>query len=127
MMAVLLLSYVEKAIRAKTPDILDILVVPILSIIIVGSLTIFAFMPLAGLITNGLMIIFDAMLGSSSLIVTILSGYVLASLFLFLVVFGLHHALIPIYATQLAATGQVTLFPILAMAGAGQVGAAIAI
>jgi PTS system sucrose-specific IIC component len=44
-----------------------------------------------------------------------------------MVLLGLHHGLIPIYAIQLEAMGGVSLFPVLAMAGAGQVGAAIAI
>ena len=44
-----------------------------------------------------------------------------------MVLLGLHHGLIPIYAVQLEAMGGVSLFPVLAMAGAGQVGAAIAI
>ena len=44
-----------------------------------------------------------------------------------MVLLGLHHGLIPIYAIQLEVLGGVTLFPVLAMAGAGQVGAALAI
>ena len=44
-----------------------------------------------------------------------------------MVLLGLHHGLIPIYAIQLEQMGGVSLFPVLAMAGAGQVGAAIAI
>ena len=44
-----------------------------------------------------------------------------------MVLLGLHHGLIPIYAIQLETMGGVSLFPVLAMAGAGQVGAAIAI
>ncbi len=59
--------------------------------------------------------------------VSVISGYVLSALFLPMVLLGLHHGLIPIYAVQLEAMGGVTLFPVLAMAGAGQVGAAIAL
>ena len=44
-----------------------------------------------------------------------------------MVLLGLHHGLIPIYAVQLEQMGGVSLFPVLAMGGAGQVGAAIAI
>ena len=39
----------------------------------------------------------------------------------------MHHALIPIYTVQITEMGSISLFPILAMAGAGQVGASIAI
>lgn len=40
---------------------------------------------------------------------------------------GLHQALIPIHTTLIEQTGYTVLLPILAMAGAGQVGAAIAV
>jgi PTS system sucrose-specific IIC component len=41
--------------------------------------------------------------------------------------FGLHQALIPIHAELISQVGYTALLPILAMAGAGQVGSAIAI
>ena len=40
---------------------------------------------------------------------------------------GLHQALIPIHTTLIEQQGYTVLLPILAMAGAGQVGAAIAV
>ena len=40
---------------------------------------------------------------------------------------GMHHGLVALYTVQLNTFGYVTLYPALAMAGAGQVGAAIAI
>ncbi len=40
---------------------------------------------------------------------------------------GLHQALIPIHTTLIAEQGYTVLLPILAMAGAGQVGAALAV
>lgn len=40
---------------------------------------------------------------------------------------GLHRGLTPIYTLQIEAAGFTTLFPAVAMAGAGQVGAAIAL
>ena len=44
-----------------------------------------------------------------------------------LVLLGLHRGLVPIYAIQIESLGGTTLFPAVAMAGAGQVGAAIAL
>ncbi|MFR0733382.1 MAG: hypothetical protein ACLSHU_03490 [Oscillospiraceae bacterium] len=58
------------------------------------------------------------MINSTSPVVSVISGYVLSALFLPMVLLGLHHGLIPIYAVQLEAMGGVTLFPVLAMAGA---------
>lgn len=46
------------------------------------------------------------------------SGFLLAALFLPMVLLGLHHGLIPIYAVQLEQMGGVSLFPVLAMGGA---------
>lgn len=55
------------------------------------------------------------------------AGFVLGGLFLPLVMLGLHQALIPIHTTLIQQQGFTVLLPILAMAGAGQVGAAIAV
>jgi len=55
------------------------------------------------------------------------SGFLGALLFLPMVAMGMHHGLIALYTVQLETFGYVTLYPALAMAGAGQVGAALAI
>jgi PTS system sucrose-specific IIC component len=55
------------------------------------------------------------------------AGFVLGGLFLPLVMLGLHQALIPIHTTLIEQNGFTVLLPVLAMAGAGQVGAALAV
>ena len=55
------------------------------------------------------------------------AGYVSTALFLPMVAMGMHHGLVALYSVQLESFGYVTLYPALAMAGAGQVGAAVAI
>lgn len=52
---------------------------------------------------------------------------VLAGLFLLAVMFGVHQGFVPVYFALVDAQGFNSLFPILAMAGAGQVGAALAL
>ncbi|EQO21480.1 PTS transporter subunit EIIC [Escherichia coli] len=52
---------------------------------------------------------------------------VLAGLFLIAVVFGVHQGFIPVYLALMDSQGFNSLFPILSMAGAGQVGAALAL
>jgi len=84
-------------------------------------------MPVAGYLSDGLVAVLSIIINSANPVVSVISGYVLSALFLPMVLLGLHHGLIPIYAIQLEALGGVTLFPVLAMAGAGQVGASIAI
>ena len=126
-MGVYILAKIEKAIRKRMPDVLDLILTPLLTLLITGLLFVFVIMPVAGFISDGLVAALSVIINSSNPIVSVISGYVLAALFLPMVLLGLHHGLIPIYAVQLEAMGGVSLFPVLAMAGAGQVGAAIAI
>ncbi|WP_195999489.1 PTS transporter subunit EIIC [Clostridium sp. 1001271B_151109_B4] len=126
-MGVYILAKIEKAIRKRMPDVLELILTPLLSLLITAILFVFIIMPLAGFISDGLVALLSVIINSSNPVVSVISGYILAALFLPMVLLGLHHGLIPIYAVQLEAMGGVSLFPVLAMAGAGQVGAAIAI
>ncbi len=122
-----ILSKVEKAIRKRVPDVLDLVVTPFASLLVTGVLFVFIIMPLAGFVSDGLVAALSIIINSSNPVISVISGYVMSALFLTMVLLGLHHGLIPIYAVQLEQMGGVSLFPVLAMAGAGQVGAAIAI
>lgn len=124
---VYLLSKVEKAVRKAIPDVLDLIVTPVVSLLIVGLALVLVVMPVSGFLSDGLVNGLSVIINSDNTIVSVISGYILAAIFLPMVLLGLHHGLIPIYAIQLEAMGGVSLFPVLAMAGAGQVGAAIAI
>ncbi len=122
-----LLSKIEKALRKRIPDVLDLIVTPFLTLLITGLIYVFIVMPVAGYFSDGLIYVLSFIINSSNPVVSVISGYVLSAVFLPMVLLGLHHGLIPIYAVQLEQLGGVSLFPVLAMAGAGQVGAAISI
>ena len=122
-----LLSVIEKAVRKRMPDVLDIMVTPVITLLITIVVMAFIIMPLSGVLSDWLVTGLSYIIGSDNTVISILSGYILAAVFLPMVLLGLHHGLIPIYAIQLEVLGGVTLFPVLAMAGAGQVGAALAI
>lgn len=126
-LGVWILSKIEKWIRKRIPDVLDLVVTPFLTLLITSVLFVFIIMPVTGYISDLLVKGLSLIIGSSNSIVNIISGYILAAIFLPMVLLGLHHGLIPIYAIQLENLGGVSLFPVLAMAGAGQVGASIAI
>lgn len=126
-LAVWILAYVEKRVRKMVPDVLDIMVTPFVSLLFTGLLYVLVIMPITGFLSDGLVQALSLVINSSSSAVRVISGFLLAALFLPMVLLGLHHGLIPIYAVQLEQMGGVSLFPVLAMAGAGQVGAAIAI
>ncbi|EKF51641.1 glucose PTS transporter subunit IIA [Lactococcus garvieae] len=121
--AVWLLSLVEKNLRKVIPDSIDIIVTPTLSLLAIGLLTIFLIMPIAGTISTSLVGAINAVLNVGGGF----AGFLLGALFLPMVMFGLHQILTPIHIEMIDKTGSTTLLPILAMAGAGQVGASLAL
>ena len=124
---VLLLSFVEKKLRAHMPESIDIVFTPLLTLLICVIPYILVIMPLFGYVSSGIAWVFGKLCLSESVIVRMLTGYVSAAAFLPLVATGMHHGLIALYTVQLQELGYVTLYPAFAMAGAGQVGAALAI
>lgn len=124
---VFVLAKVEKWVRKRIPDALDIVVTPLLTMIIVLVPYIFLIMPATGYVSTFLCWIVEVVCMSESLFVRIVAGYIASLLFLPMVAMGMHHGLVALYTVQLETLGFVTLYPALAMAGAGQVGAAIAI
>ena len=123
LISVFLLSKIENALHKVIPDSLDIILVPMLSLLAVGLLTIYLIMPFAGLISNALIGFINGVINLGGPV----SGFILGALFLPMVMLGLHQILTPIHVAMIESQGATYLLPILAMAGAGQVGAAIAI
>lgn len=123
---VALLAYVEKRLRKVIPDVVTTFFTPIISLSVVGGLLIFVLMPLAGFVSDAIIKVFGFLIMSEG-ITSIIGGFVLAASFLPLLMVGLHHGLIPFYMVQLEQTGAISLFPVLCMAGAAQVGGSIAI
>lgn len=122
-LAVWILALVEKSLRKVVPDSLDVIVTPTIALLVVGLITIFLIMPIAGLVSTSLV-------GAITWVLNVggaFAGFVLGALFLPMVMFGLHQVLTPIHIEMIASQGHTLLLPILAMAGAGQVGAAFAI
>ncbi|ALS00835.1 permease [Enterococcus silesiacus] len=121
--AVWLLSLIEKRLHKVIPDSIDIIITPTVSLLVIGLVTIFLIMPVAGFISNSLVGAINIVLEKGGM----LAGFTLGATFLPMVMFGLHQILTPIHIEMIAQTGMTLLLPILAMAGAGQVGAALAL
>ncbi len=121
--AVWILSFVEKRLHKFIPDSIDIIFTPLLSLLSVGMVTIFFIMPLAGWVSSSLVGSIDWILKVGGAF----SGFVLGLVFLPMVMLGLHQILTPIHLEMIKDLGYTPLLPILAMAGAGQVGAALAL
>ena len=123
----LLIAYVEKAIRTVVPKSVDVVFTPLLTMLLCVIPYIVFIMPLFGYASGGIVWLFSRACLSDNLFIRAISGYFAAAFFLPLVAAGMHHGLVALYSVQLAELGFVTLYPALAMAGAGQVGAAFAL
>lgn len=116
-------SWLEKKVRKIIPEALDLFLTPLIVILISSMAAIFALQPAGGYISEAI--------GSATKVAIAgggaFTGFVLGGAFLPLVMTGLHQGLTPIHVDLLKTTGINPLLPILAMAGAGQVGASIAV
>lgn len=121
--AVWILSIVEKRVHKIVPNAIDIIVTPTIALLIVGLLTIFIFMPLAGFVSDSLVSVVNGIISIGG----VFSGFIIGASFLPLVMLGLHHIFTPIHIEMINQSGATYLLPIAAMAGAGQVGAALAL
>lgn len=117
-------AVIEVKLRRHVPAVLDLFIVPFVAVLVGGFITIFLIMPIASLLMNGLVyLLIDVLLQQFGVI----GGYILAASFLPMVMLGIHQAFTPIHIELITQVGHTVLLPIMAMAGAGQVGAALAV
>ena len=121
LMAAIAGAWIERQIRKWMPDNLDMILTSMLTLLITGALTFVVIMPIGGELFKAMSWLFIHLNGNP------FGCAILAGLFLLAVMFGIHQGFIPVYFALMDAQGFNSLFPILAMAGAGQVGAALAL
>ncbi|MEU0049479.1 PTS transporter subunit EIIC [Streptomyces sp. NPDC006309] len=121
--AAFLATRVEKWCRGRVPGALDVLLTPAVTVLVAGLVTLYGLMYVAGTVATAIGTAATWLLATTGA----LAGLLLGGLFLPLVMLGLHQALIPLHATLIEQQGYTALLPLLAMAGAGQVGAALAV
>ncbi|EKO4252216.1 PTS N-acetylmuramic acid transporter subunit IIBC [Vibrio parahaemolyticus] len=121
LLAAIIGAQVERKVRQYMPDDLDMILTSVITLLIMGAVTFLIIMPIGGELFKGMSWLFlnlnDNPLGAA----------ILAGLFLISVVFGIHQGFVPVYFALMEAQGFNSLFPILAMAGGGQVGASMAL
>ena len=122
-----LIAKLEKWMRQRMPKSMDMVVTPFCVLVLVLIPYIFLVMPLTGLISTVLCTGVRLVCMSERPLVRVLAGYGCTALFLVAVMMGMQYAFVALYSMELDSYGYVTLFPTLAMAGAGQVGAGIAL
>ncbi|MFB8176247.1 PTS transporter subunit EIIC [Streptomyces sp. NPDC055966] len=121
--AALLATRVEKWVRGRVPGALDVLLTPTVTVLVSGLVTLYGLMYAAGAVATAIGTAANWLLTTAGAA----AGLVLGGLFLPLVMLGLHQALIPIHTTLISQQGYTVLLPLLSMAGAGQVGASLAV
>ena len=127
----------EKSIRKWMPNSLDIIITPPLTLVVTGFATYFVLQPIGGYLSDAIVWFFNALTSLSSTfgaagsfwgyVIDAVAGAILAGTFLPIVMTGLHQGLSAIHTELIKQTGATALLPILAMGGAGQVGAVMAV
>jgi PTS system sucrose-specific IIC component len=119
----ILIAHVERWARSWCPDVIAIIVVPLVSVVIAGLLQVLVIMTVTGWLASVIGTGVSWLLTHGGAI----SGFVLGGLFLPVVMTGMHQALTPIHTALIEQQGMTILLPVLAMAGAGQIGATLAL
>ncbi|WP_340618405.1 PTS N-acetylmuramic acid transporter subunit IIBC [Xenorhabdus entomophaga] len=121
LIACILGAWVEKQIRRIMPSDLDMILTSAITLLIMGAVAFIIIMPVGSYLFTAMSWLFMNLNGNP------FGTAVLAGLFLIAVMFGVHQGFVPVYFALMDAQGFNSLFPILAMAGAGQVGSALAL
>lgn len=116
-------SWLERKVRKIVPEVLDLFLTPLIVVIVAGFAALIVLQPVGGAISDAIGSAVKTVIGGGGAV----TGFILGGTFLPLVMTGLHQGLTPIHADLIKTTGVTLLLPILAMAGAGQVGASIAV
>ncbi len=108
-------------IKKITPDIVYMPMAAPLTFLALIFFGYFLVVPISGIIFKAVSILFTTLSGSA------VGSSVLAGIFLLAVVFGVHQGFVPVYMALVENTGLNSLYVILAMGGAAQVGVAISL
>lgn len=125
--AVLLLCFfaatLEKKLQRVIPDMFTLFLTPFLVVVISAVVAVGICQPLGNFLSEAVGTAATTSIYKGGAF----TGFILGGTFLPLVLLGVHQGLTPIHADLLARYGATVLLPVLAMAGAGQVGASLAV
>lgn len=123
LLAVLVLVYVERFLKKYVSEILQIVVVPGASIIVMLPLTLCLLGPVGILVGNAIQAVYYALMNFNST----LGGAIVGGLWGVMVIFGAHRALLPIGLNDVATTGKQNLLAFAGAANFAQGGAALGV
>jgi PTS system sucrose-specific IIC component len=117
----ILAAYVERFMCRVTLDVIALIVVPTVTVtvLVAGSVTLGVLMSVAAVVSVAIGTAATWLLANGGAF----ARFVLGGIFLPLVMTGMHQGLLPIFTTLIDQTGWAVLLPVLAMRGAGEIGA----
>ena len=116
-------AWLEGKLHKIIPEMFDLFLTPLVTVLMAGAAAIFLLQPIGGALSDAIGTAATTAIQSGGAVV----GFILAGVWLPLVMLGIHQAMTPIHVDLISQYGVTILLPILAMAGAGQVGASIAV
>ncbi|MGE6444436.1 PTS system trehalose-specific EIIBC component [Pseudomonas bubulae] len=123
LMAAYVMSVIEKWLRARVPNAIQLLVVPITTIVITGVLALAIIGPvtrhLGILITEGVVLLFD--------VAPVLGGMIFGLLYAPLVITGMHHMFLAVDLQLIANHGGTFIWPMIVMSNLAQGSAALGV
>lgn len=104
-LAVIFLKYLEKFLKKVIPEVVQVILVPGLSLLVLVPLTFTVFGPIGIYIGNAIQMGYTALTGFNM----IFAGAVIGGFWCVFVAFGAHRALVPISINDVAVSGSQTL------------------
>ena len=120
-LAVLLMSTVEKWLHKKVPEMIDLFVTPLCTVVVTAFVTFTIIGPVFSILENWVLA------GAKWLAGSLLGSLVMGAIYPWTVVMGLHHMYNVIEAGMIAQTGLNTWMPIASAANFAQFGACLAV
>lgn len=122
-LAVIVLMFLERLLKKIIPEILQIVLVPGLSLIIMLPLTLCLLGPVGIVVGNVIQVVYNSIISFNA----VLGGAVIGGLWGVLVIFGAHRALLPVGLNDVATTGRQNLLAFAGAANFAQGGAALGV
>ncbi|WP_433921402.1 beta-glucoside-specific PTS transporter subunit IIABC [Paenibacillus taichungensis] len=123
LLAIWLMSYVEKWVDRVIPAALKLLLVPLITLLVMVPVTLIAIGPLGTFVGSGLSGGINWLLNEGGLI----AGIVLGGAMALIIMTGMHYALVPIILSNIATLGFDKFLPLTFISNMGQAGATLGV
>lgn len=123
LLCVFVLYWIEKFLKKYIPQILQIILVPGISLLVMVPLSLCVLGPVGIYVGNGIQAVYYALMNFNA----VLGGAVVGGLWGVLVIFGAHRALLPVGLNDVAVSGKQNLLAFAGAANFAQAGAALGV